>query len=126
MSNLAVLLQKQKDEELEYEKLLQDLNTMHEIQNDLTSLLHTQRTSVEHIKDNISSIDNNVEIGLKDLKISRDLNTKYLPIIAGAIIGGIIGGPIIGLTSGLKIGGIIGVGTGFSIVGGGAGYVAQK
>lgn len=124
MSNLQELLL-EKNEKEELEDLLQQINDLQQIQADLASIIGEQRETVEHIGQEINQVNQNVEMGTIDIKKARFLNTKFIPIMFGAIVGGVVAGPV-GAAAGLKAGIATGVGLGGSALGGILGYKVQK
>lgn len=132
MSDLKTIIKSQTLEDLEdkqleeqkYKELWENISDLKDINDELTYLLD-RNTEIEIIKDNIMSTDEKVETGLKNLVTTRNLSTRYLPIIGGLTLGALIGGPV-GAVAGLKAGAIIGVAAGSGVVGGGLGYGLQK
>jgi hypothetical protein len=131
MSNLQILLEEQdtlidrEQEKEQYEELLAEIQELKIIQDDLKNLIDDQRPNLEDLVEDITFVDTNVEVGLKNLQIARTLNTQYLPIVLGVVAGSLLGGPV-GAVAGLKAGAAVGVAVGSGVLGGSIGYGLQK
>lgn len=135
MADLKILLSKQSSDQQQYQKILQELEDLQAIQEDLKNLIDGQRDSVEVIQEDIKATDDNIESGVKDLKLARYFNVKYLPIGVGAVlgtaVGAVAGGPI-GAAAGFKAGTaaatatVVGMTASAGLLGGSVGYGIQK
>ena len=116
--NLSVQVENNED----YDKLLDSLYDLKEIQNNISSLLVSQDEKIESIEENMFHINQEVKQGLNELKEAKDLNFSYQKIFLGGIVGGLIGGPL-GFLTGIKYVGLT-TGTG-ALLGGISGYSIQ-
>ena len=99
---------------------LQDLNL---IQKDLMHYIYDQGQTINRLEDNISTINDNVAMGLKDLEIANSYYFSYKSIILGGILGGLTASPL-GILLGSKIGSSIAFSG--ALLGGYTGYKIQK
>ena len=116
--NLGIQIEKNE----EYDKLLDSLVDLKEIQNNVAGLLVQQNEQIDSIQENMFRSDLNIQQGLDNLIEAKKLQFSYKPIIIGGVIGGVIGGPV-GFLTGLKMVGLT-TGTG-SLLGGISGYLIQ-
>ena len=116
--NLGIQIEKNE----EYDKLLDSLVDLKEIQNNVAGLLVQQNEQIDSIQENMFRSDLNIQQGLDNLIEAKKLQFSYKPIIIGGVIGGVIGGPV-GFLTGLKMVGIT-TGTG-SLLGCISGYLIQ-
>lgn len=106
----------------EYDKLLDSLYDLNEIQKNIAELLVQQDEKIDSIEENVYYSKEEVKIGLDSLIEAKKLQFTYTPIIIGGVLGGLVGGPL-GFVTGLKYAGIT-TGTG-TLLGGIGGYAIQ-
>jgi hypothetical protein len=116
--NLSVQVENNED----YDKLLDSLYDLHEIQNNISSLLVSQDEKIESIEEKMFHIDQEVKKGLIELQEAKKFNFSYQKIFLGGIVGGLLGGPL-GFLTGIKYMGLT-TGTG-ALLGGISGYSIQ-
>jgi len=104
---------------IEYDKLVDSLVDLKEIQDHIAELLQQQDEKIENIEENFYKTDNNIIQGLENLKEAKTLRFNYKNVILGGVLGGLIGGPI-GLLTGMKYIGL--TTTTGTIIGGIGGY----
>ena len=99
--NLAVQAKKNES----YDKLIDSLVDLKEIQDTIAELLYQQDERMDGIEENLSSANDNIKNGLDNLIEAKKLRFKYKNVIIGGILGGLVGGPV-GFITGLKYVGI--------------------
>ena len=105
---------------IELKKKILEIN---EIQSNILECVDTQGKKLDSIEEHISTIDNQVDMGTKDLKLANKYYFGYKPIFLGAAIGACIMGPgavLLHLPSSGLFSGLGG------LFGGIAGYKIQK
>ena len=113
------------ENKINYELSKEDISNIediNEIQMNLLELIDQQDSSLNRIEQNMSLVQDNMDVSVKHLK-DADYNTIfYTPIIVGGLVGTILVSPLIGLV-GLKSGMIFSLTGG--LIGGVSGYKIQ-
>ena len=112
-------LQIQTEKNIEYDRLVDSLVDLKEIQDNIEQLLQIQDEKMEGIEQNFYITNQNINQGIDDLEEAKKLRFNIKNVIIGGVIGGIIGGPI-GFLTGMKYVGLT-TGTG-TLLGGIGGY----
>ncbi|XP_022918018.2 syntaxin-17 [Onthophagus taurus] len=121
--NLEKLRLQQASSTLErVENLNHDVKGLHEIYQELNTMVNVQKEDVNKIEENVEETQTNVNRGLSHLISASKLKTATYPV-TGALIGGLVGGPL-GLIAGAKIGGLAAISCG--IVGYTGGKIITK
>lgn len=116
-------IRKNRLEEEEYNKLVQSLEDMKEIQSNIGELLVDQDEKLESIQDKIYHSEKIIADGLEELKKADELYFSYKVILISGIAGAVISTPLSALVGIKWLGITSGMG---GILGGIAGYKFQK
>ena len=116
-------IRKNRLEEEEYNKLVQSLEDMKEIQSNIGELLVGQDEKLELIQDKIYDSEKVIADGLEELKKADELYFSYKAILISIIGGAVISTPLTALIGVKWLGITSGMG---GILGGIAGYKFQK
>ena len=98
-------LQIQSEKNLEYDRLIDSLVDLKEIQDNIAQLLQIQDEKMEGIEESFYRANQNINQGIDELEEAKKLRFNYKNVILGGVIGGIIGGPV-GFLTGMKYIGI--------------------
>ena len=112
-------LQIQTEKNIEYDRLVDSLIDLKEIQENISELLQIQDEKMEGIEENFYKTNENINQGIENLIEAKKLRFNFKNVIIGGVIGGVIGGPI-GFLTGMKYVGLT-TGTG-TLLGGIGGY----
>ena len=110
------------EENQEYDKLLDTLIDLRDIQNNISELLVSQDEKIESIEDKIWNSEHEIKLGIQELQEAKRLSFSYQKVLLGGLVGAVIGGPL-GFLTGLKYVGLT-TSTG-TILGGVGGYTIQ-
>ena len=113
----------------EIHQLAKDVQDVHQIFSDLSTLVQTQTPEIESIDFNVTQANENTKQGVKDLIKAESYQranplAKFLTITTSTVIGTAIGGPA-GLIIGLKLG-CIATAAGGAVAGGYAGKIYHE
>ena len=108
----------------EMTKLLEDFNSIYQIQDSLYTILKRQGNRLDTVSENMEITKQNELKGLDEIILAKKYSFRYTPILVGSFLGVCLAGPP-GILFGLKMGSMI-TGIGGGIVGGWCGYQLQK
>lgn len=104
---------------VEYEKLQNEIEEIHDLFFKLNGVVVEQRTDVEHVEDNVSETQVHVVEAEKQLRQALTYKKAMYPL-CGALLGFCVAGPVGMVTFGLKAGSLAAVGCGILGATGGA------